>query len=103
MAMSTLPLPDLQTLIALAIGLLATVHVVRRWGPAWRRLWTTAPSPSATSANNAQGAPSTPASACGVTAPAPGAACGAGCGQCGSATATAHKDHRVHIVRRASH
>jgi hypothetical protein len=91
--MSNLPLPDLQTLAALAIGLLAAVHVLKRWGPQWRRLWATK-------------APGTSASACGTgTSPSStsGAACGSGCGQCGSATATPHKDHRIHIVRRAGH
>lgn len=90
--MSTLHLPDLQTLAALAIGLLAAVHVVRRWWPQWRRLWTTPGTAPPGGACSAAPRPS-----------ATGAACGSGCGQCGSATATAHKDHRIHVARRTSH
>ena len=89
--MSALPLPDMQTLAALAIGLFAAVHVLRCWAPSWRRLW-------------GSGAPAkASASGCGTGASTSGAGCGSGCGQCGSATSTPHKDHRVHIVRRANH
>ena len=89
-----LPWPDAQTLVALAIGLLAAVHVLKRWWPQWLRLWTPATSSAATSA--------AAAGACGT--PASGAACGSGCGQCGSGSAAPApaKDHRVHIVRRLS-
>jgi hypothetical protein len=91
--MPALPMPDAQTLAALAIGLLAMVHLIRRWWPQWRRLW--AP---AAPANAASGA-------CGTgTNPNPsGGTCGSGCGQCGSATPMPTKDHRIHIVRRPSH
>jgi hypothetical protein len=89
--MSTLPLPDLQTLAALAIGLLAAMHVLKRWWPQWRRLW----APRA-----AEGAPAAACSSGANMAAPSGAACGSGCGQCGSAAPTPHKDQRVHIVRR---
>ncbi len=83
--------PDTQTLVALGLGLVAALHVLRRWWPQWAGLLTSKRAAA-------------PTSACGQapdasTVAAPG--CSAGCGNCGSGATPAAKDHRVHIVRRA--
>jgi hypothetical protein len=85
--------PDTQTLIALGLGLVAALHVLRRWWPQWAGLLASRRAAASNASHMACGqAGATP-----VSAPA----CSAGCGQCGSASSTATKDHRVHIVRPA--
>lgn len=78
---------DWQSLVTLAIGLMAAGYLARRWWPAFKGLLGSLSSTAAPSANT-----------CG-TRTASSAACGSGCGNCGS-SAPASKDHRVHIVAR---
>ncbi len=86
------PLPDTQTLIALGLGLAAALHVLKRWWPQWAGLLARHPAAAQATQAACRSASASPADA--------GPGCAAGCGQCGSAAATAPKDHRVHIVRR---
>ncbi|MGE5452872.1 MAG: hypothetical protein ACM3VZ_13650 [Acidobacteriota bacterium] len=74
--------PFVQDLIALGIGLLAFVYLARRWWPSARALFK----------------PNAPQAGCAPSTDA--ASCGSGCGQCGSASPRAAKDHRVHVVKR---
>ncbi len=74
-----------QDLIAVGIGLLAAAYLARRWWPSLKGL--------------VQGTPEAPA--CGTSSTrAAATACSAGCGQCGQASPSALKDHRVHVVKR---
>ena len=78
---------DWQTLITLAIGLVAALYLVRRWWPGLRNLLTPpATPPSASTCPSNQVA-------------SPAASCGSGCGNCGHQASPATKDHRVHVVR----
>lgn len=78
---------DWQSIVTMAICLMAAAYLARRWWPGIKGLL----APAATAA---------PAErmACG-SAVAPSASCGSGCGSCGSSAATPAKDHRIHIVR----
>lgn len=78
---------DWQSIVTLAIGLLAAAYLARRWWPGIKGLL--APVVATSSPG---------VTACG-TATAPAASCSSGCGNCGSASAASAKDHRVHIVR----
>lgn len=74
--------PFVQNLIAAGIGLIALVYLLKRWWPSWLALLK----------------PTVAASGC-QTGSQASPACGSGCGQCGSANASARKDHRVHVVK----
>lgn len=77
---------DWQTLITLAIGLVAALYLARRWWPGLRNLFA-APDAS----------PPTPACSSNQAA-SPTASCGSGCGNCGQ-QATPAKDHRIQVIR----
>lgn len=80
-----------QDLIAVGIGLLAAAYLARRWWPSLKGL--------------VQGAPEAPAcgsSGTSTSTSASAGSCSAGCGQCGQASPSKQKDHRVHVVKRAS-
>lgn len=85
---------DLQTIVALALGLLAAAYLARRWWPGVRGVFAKQPPASSLA----------PKKACGSTqVQAPAASCGNGCGNCGHNGAAPTKDHRVHVVRRTTH
>lgn len=79
---------DWQSIVTLAIGLLAAAYLARRWWPGIKGLLAPAAATSSPSLT-----------ACG-TAKAPAASCSSGCGNCGSAGTAPAKDHRVHVVKR---
>lgn len=72
---------DWQTGVTLGIGLAALAYLLRRWWPAWRRLWQRPVSAEGTSCERATTA-----------------ACGGGCGSCGSA-GMPQRDHRITVQR----
>lgn len=81
---------DWQALVTVAIGLAAALYLARRWWPGLRSLL------GGRHANET-------ATACGAPQPpSPDSSCGSGCGNCGH-SATAAKDHRVHVVRPKPH
>lgn len=78
---------DWQTLVTLAIGLVAALYLARRWWPGLRNLFSKAPpAPTSGTACHAQQGPS------------PAASCGSGCGNCGH-PGTPAKDHRIQVIR----
>ena len=79
---------DWQNCVAIGIGLVALAYLVRRWWPAWRGLWQRP--------GSAAGTPCERAAMPGAQAPT--AACGGGCGSCGSA-ASPQRDHRITVQR----
>ena len=75
---------DWQSWLACGLGLLAVLHLTRRWWPQKRQK---RPSPAIS------GAPATAASSAGCAIEAPSACEGGGCGACGT-TATPIRVHR---------
>ncbi|TAK93622.1 MAG: hypothetical protein EPO09_12150 [Aquabacterium sp.] len=79
---------DWQSIVTMAICLMAAGYLARRWWPGLKGLL--APAPAASPSG---------LTACG-TATAPSASCSSGCGNCGSTAAAPGKDHRIHVVKR---
>ncbi|HEX5356320.1 MAG TPA: hypothetical protein VFW93_08875 [Aquabacterium sp.] len=78
---------DWQSLVTLAIGLMAAAYLMRRWWPGFKGLF-----------GNPATAASSGSTACG-TKTTSSASCGSGCGNCGHSAAPG-KDHRIRIVAR---
>lgn len=78
--------PDWQTLVTLAIGLVAALYLARRWWPGLRNLLASSTTPPSAAACPSQQAAS------------PAASCGSGCGNCGH-QGTPAKDHRIQVIR----
>lgn len=81
--MATMMSLDWQAGVTLGIGLVALVYLLRRWWPSWRT-----PASAPTDACQAQGG----------SVSAPPAACGSGCGGCGTAQ-TPRRDHRITVQK----
>lgn len=88
------PHMDWQALVALGLVALAAAYLARRWWPGLRGLFAPAVAPLPPAGGTACASTLAPATSC-------NAGGGEGCGNCGH-HATPAKDHRVHIVRRAS-
>lgn len=88
--MNTAATIDWQSWLACGLGLLAVLHLTRRWWPKRRA----GPASSASPNQQANGTP--PGSAKGCAVEAPSACGGGGCGACGTSTTP------IRVHRRAS-